>query len=57
MQEVLEFCKREQILCFETSALNKDGIGKLLFSSILELPQFEQYMNEKEQLLVELGNS
>jgi len=56
-EEAENFCKKEDMRYYEVSALKKLNINKLLFNSIIELPQFEQYIPIRDQIVEELGKS
>ena len=49
---------KESLLFFEVSAKNGENVNKMMYSSISELPFFEQFQVNKEELIkdLELGN-
>ena len=49
---------KESLLFFEVSAKNGENVNKMMYSSISELPFFEQFQVNKEELIkdLEIGN-
>jgi len=59
-QEGKNLANKEQMMFFEVSARNGENINKMMYSSIAELPFFEQFqIGNKEQIIKELegGNN
>ena len=49
--------EKENMIFFETSAKNATGINNMMYSCIAQLPFFEQFQVEKENLIEELANN
>ena len=59
-QEGRDLANKEQMMFFEASAKNGENVNKMMYSSIAELPFFEQFQfGNKEDLIKELegGNN
>ncbi len=56
-----EYAKKEKMLFFEVSAIKSTNIKSMLYNSIIELPNFEQFLQQnkhinKKDIVTELGN-
>ena len=57
-QEGKILANKESLKFFEVSAKNGDNVNKMMYSSISELPFFEQFQVDKEELIKDLeGNN
>ena len=45
------------MIFFETSAKNSTGVNNMMYSCIAQLPFFEQFKVEKENLIEDLANN
>ena len=48
---------KENMIFFETSAKNSNGVSNMMYSCIAQLPFFEQFQVEKEKLIEDLANN
>ena len=48
---------KENMIFFETSAKNSNGVSNMMYSCIAKLPFFEQFQVEKEKLIEDLANN
>ena len=49
--------EKEKVLFFETSAKNSININHMIFSCIANLPFFEQFADDKDNIIQELENN
>ena len=54
MEDAKSLANKENLFYFETSARTGEGIKYMLYSSLSELPYFEQFKEEKEKIISEL---
>ena len=48
---------KEKMIFFETSAKNASGVNNMMYTCIAQLPFFDQFQVNKENLIQELANN
>ena len=48
---------KEKMIFFETSAKNASGVNNMMYTCIAQLPFFDQFQANKENLIQELANN
>ncbi len=53
-EDIIKYANNESLFYFEVSALKNDGVHKMIYSSISELPSFIDEGNDKNKIVHEL---
>ena len=48
---------KEKMIFFETSAKNASGVNNMMYTCIVQLPFFDQFQVNKENLIQDLANN